>query len=155
MNEKDLTCSIIVEWYNKSNLFRSFLEEVRKTKIAFEIIWPLKFKAHFQSFQLAGTVVEDKCELEPTLQPPSWPLLGSTRFILVKVTQIDYVSRNQLHNTAKFWILAWAGLARGKSVKAKHCWSLKFSYILQCLSPVLVLSIQSKTWSSFLSVLMN
>ena len=46
---------------------------------------------------LAGTVVEDKCELEPKLQPPSWPLLGWTRFILVlidlklKVTKIQSI----------------------------------------------------------------
>ena len=69
----------------------------------------------------------------------------------VKITQINFVTRSRLHNTANScqhlnFGLSWPG--QGQSVKAKHCQPLKFSLlfsILHCHSLVLLLSIQRKT----------
>ena len=56
----------------------------------------------------------------------------------IKMTQINQVSRNRLHNTARScqhlnFGLSWPG--QGQNVKAKHCQSLKFS--LLCTDTVL------------------
>ena len=54
------------------------------------------------------------------------------RFFFTKMTQINFVSRNQFHNTARSrqhlnFVLSGPGL--GQSVKSKHCYSLKFSLL--------------------------
>ena len=56
----------------------------------------------------------------------------STFEFQVKMTQINFVSRNQLHNIADScqhlnFGLSWPG--QGQSVKAKHCQPLKFSLL--------------------------
>ena len=69
--------------------------------------------------------------------------LTNLQLFSLKVTQINYVSRNQLHNTANGcqilnFGLSWPG--QGKSVKAKHCLSLKFS--LLCTDTALTVTVQ-------------
>ena len=63
-----------------------------------------------------------------------------------------------LQMAVKFWISSWAGLARGKVQRQNIDSHRNFLYSAQiphCHSPILVLRIQSKTWSSFLSVFLN
>ena len=51
-------------------------------------------------------------------------LIASIQTCLLKVTQINYVSRNQLHSTENLNF----GLM-GK--KAKHCWALSTNFLVQ------------------------
>jgi hypothetical protein len=75
--------------------------------------------------------------------------------VKVKMTQINYtISRNRLHKFSKLelWLkLAW----QGAKYKGKTLLIIEFFFTLHCHSPVLVLSIESETWSSYLSALLN
>ena len=106
-------------------------------------------------FDSNNLVCEKNCEnsgfIVSDLVVAAQNLVNNTN-ILIKVTHINYVSRNQLHNTANGYQILNFGLIwpdKRKVYKrqniASHCNCLYSAQILHCHSPVLVLSTQSKT----------